>query len=90
MTITEAAACGTPSVVSDIAGHTNAVADGETGHLAARDDDFVDALERIILHPGHREQVGEAARARAARLTWERTALDTLAVLAGDVSRRSR
>ena len=27
-TITEAAACGTPSVVSNIAGHTDAVADG--------------------------------------------------------------
>ena len=86
ITITEAAACGTPSVVSDIAGH----ADGETGHLAARDDDFIDALERLIGHRGHRERLGEAARARAARLTWERTAHDTLAVLAGDVRRRSR
>ena len=90
MTITEAAACGTPSVVSDIAGHADAVADGETGHLAARDDDFIDALERLIGHRGHRERLGEAARARAARLTWERTAHDTLAVLAGDVRRRSR
>ena len=88
MTITEAAACGTPSVVSDVAGHADAVADGKTGHLAARDDDFVDALERLIADRGHRERLGEAARARAARLTWERTAHDTLAVLAGEVHRR--
>ena len=33
MTITEAAACGTPSVVTDIAGHRDAVVDHETGEL---------------------------------------------------------
>ena len=88
MTITEAAACGIPSVVSDIAGHADAVADGETGHLAARDDDFVSALEQLIVDRRHRERLGEAARARAARLTWERTAHDTLAVLAGALRRR--
>ncbi len=88
MTITEAAACGTPSVVSDIAGHADAVADGETGHLAARDGDFVGALERLVVDQRHRERLGEAARTRAARLTWERTAYDTLAVLAGEVRRR--
>lgn len=88
MTITEAAACGTPSVVSDVAGHADAVADGETGHLAARDVDFVDAIERLIVDHRHRERLGEAARARAAGLTWERTAHDTLAVLAGEVRRK--
>ena len=90
MTITEAAACGKPSVVSDIAGHADAVADGRTGHLAAGDSDFVDALEKLIVDPGHRERLGEAARARAVGLTWERTAHDTLAVLADDARRRHR
>ena len=83
MTITEAAACATPAVVSDIAGHRDAVVDGETGHLARRDEDFVDALERVVGDRQHRARLAEAARARAAGLTWERTALDTLAVLAG-------
>ena len=86
MTITEAAACGTPAVVSDIPGHADAVIDGETGHLAARDDDFVDALEKLVSDPDHRARLGEAARARASRLTWERTAHDTLAVLVGESS----
>ena len=85
MTITEAAACGTPAVVSDIAGHADAVVDGETGHLAASDDDFIDALEKLIRDTGHRTRLGEAARARAAGLTWGRTAHDTLAVLAAAV-----
>ena len=87
MTITEAAACATPAVVSDIPGHADAVIDGETGHLAARDDDFIAALERIINDPAHRRRLGDAARARAARLNWERAAYDTLAVLAGEVRR---
>lgn len=89
MTITEAAACGTPSVVSDIPGHADAVIDGETGHLAGRDDDFVAALARIIDDPAHRRRLGDAARARASTLTWERTAYDTLAVLAGTLPRPS-
>lgn len=84
MTITEAAACGTPAVVSDIPGHADAVIDGETGHLAVRDDDFVNALEKLIGDPDHRARLGEAAKARASRLTWERTAHDTLAVLVGE------
>ena len=90
MTITEAAACGTPAVVSDIPGHADAVADGETGHLASRDGDFVDALERIINDPAHRTRLGDNARSRASTLTWERTAHDTLAVLAGAIRRPTR
>ena len=34
MTVTEAAACGTPAVVTRIAGHTDAVAEGKSGLLA--------------------------------------------------------
>ncbi len=33
MTLTEAAACGTPAVATDIAGHADAVVDGESGLL---------------------------------------------------------
>ena len=36
MTVTEAAACGTPAVVTDIAGHRDAVQSGVTGVLSAR------------------------------------------------------
>ena len=90
MTVTEAAACGTPAVVSDIAGHRDAVLDGVTGHLAERDDDFVAALERLLSDEPHRARLTTAARARAARLSWERTAHDALAVLAGETRRLRR
>ena len=44
MTITEAGACGTPAVVSDIAGHRDALAHGVSGLLVEPGDEFVDAL----------------------------------------------
>ena len=39
MSITEAAACGTPAVVTRIPGHIDAVVDGETGILVDREDE---------------------------------------------------
>ncbi len=88
MTITEAAACGTPAVVSRVAGHADAVIDGETGHLAVTDDDFVAALTRVLTDAAHRRRLAEAARRRAVALSWERTAHDTFAVLADEALRR--
>lgn len=82
MTLTEAAACGTPAVASDIDGHRDAVADGSTGHLVSGDDELTAALRLIAGDPGHRDRLGAAALARSVEFRWERTAYDTLAVLA--------
>ena len=46
MTLTEAAACGTPAVATDIAGHDDAVLDGESG-LLVDDLGHADALARV-------------------------------------------
>jgi glycosyltransferase involved in cell wall biosynthesis len=89
MTCTEAAACATPAVVSDIPGHHDAVIDGVTGLLAATDDDLAAGLVRVIRDHGLRTRLGDAARARAATLTWDATAFGTLKVLADDAARRS-
>ncbi len=83
MTITEAAACGTPAVASNIAGHANAVVDGITGHLANNVEQFLHALERIITDPAHRQRLREAALSHARQFSWERSAHELLAVLAG-------
>ncbi len=88
MTITEAAACATPAVVTGIPGHLDAVVDGVTGHVVDSEDEFVAALTRVITDPEHRRRLGEAAQRRAVALTWERTALDTLTVLAREVRPR--
>ena len=90
MTITEAAACGTPAVVSDIAGHRDAVVDGHTGVLAQPVDGLADALCRVIGDEELRARLTANALDRAARLTWEATALGTLEVLATDAIRRRR
>ena len=88
MTLTEAAACGTPSVATDIAGHRDAAIDGQTGLLAERDDDLVDALTSVLTDTDLRHRLQAGALARAAELTWEATALGTFRALAGDALRR--
>jgi glycosyltransferase involved in cell wall biosynthesis len=88
MTITEAAACGTPAVVTDIAGHRDAVLDGHSGLLVAGPHQLIGALERVLTDPGLRAELGAGALARAADCSWDATALGTLEALAADAMRR--
>jgi glycosyltransferase involved in cell wall biosynthesis len=90
MTITEAAACGTPAVVSRIAGHVDAVVDGVSGLLYDTEDDAVDALGRFLDDEVLRKDLGVGALHRAAELTWDATALATFEVLAAEAERRRR
>ena len=83
MTLTEAAACATPAVATRIPGHTDAVADNETGILVDRDDELTPAIVRLLTDHDLRRRHAAAALARSARFSWDRTAYDTLAVLAG-------
>ncbi len=87
MTITEAAACGTPAVVTDIAGHRDAVVHGETGYLAAGERQMVARLDEVLADDVARKQMSESALARASQLTWEATAYGTLKVLADEAVR---
>ena len=89
MTITEAAACGTPSVVTDIGGHRDAVVDGVTGLLVAPDQ-LGAALARVLSQPELRRRLAEGALERTSTLTWEATAAGTLAVLAHEALRKRR
>jgi len=82
MTLTEAAACGTPSVATDIAGHRDAVVDGETGLLVG-DDALGSAIGKVLLDDELRVRLGRAARARAQPLTWARTAASLFSLLDG-------
>jgi glycosyltransferase involved in cell wall biosynthesis len=81
MTLTEAAACGTPAVATDIAGHRDAVADGVTGLLVADDDQLGVAIAKVLLDDELRARLGRAARSRAAGLTWPRTAASLFELL---------
>ena len=81
MTITEAGACGTPAVVSDIAGHRDSLAHGVTGLLANPGDELVGALERVLTDTALRDSLASGAMARARALTWDATAASTLGAL---------
>jgi glycosyltransferase involved in cell wall biosynthesis len=90
MTITEAAACGTPAVVTRIAGHRDAVEDGVTGILVDRPEQFGPALRTVLTDESKREQLGRAALEHAGRLTWEATAAGTLEALVAEAETRRR
>ncbi|HET6963848.1 MAG TPA: glycosyltransferase family 4 protein [Acidimicrobiales bacterium] len=82
LTITEAAACATPAVVSPIAGHFDAVHDGVTGFLAQPGEEMETSIDALLSNPLLRRRMQRAARRRAAALTWDRTALETMRLLA--------
>ena len=88
MTITEAAGCGTPAVVSRVGGHTDAVEDGVTGLLADNADQLLDHLTSVLTDETRRTTLGNAARARAGAFTWSATARDILTELAVDADKR--
>lgn len=88
MTLTEAAACGTPTVASRIAGHLDAVEDGDSGLLFDSHDDLVAALDQVIRDDLLRERLGKGALEQARRFSWEQTAAGTLAVLAAEARAR--
>lgn len=90
MTITEAAACGTPAVVTRIAGHLDAVVEGESGLLLDDEDHAVATLEAFLGDDVLRKSLAEGALARAAELSWDATALRTFEVLDADADRRGR
>jgi glycosyltransferase involved in cell wall biosynthesis len=82
MSVTEAAACGTPAVVTDIAGHRDAVDPGRSGYLARGERELVDRLDELISDDVLRKSMGEGAIVHASRFTWDATAYGTFAALA--------
>ena len=90
MTVTEAAACGTPAVVTRIAGHLDAVVEGESGLLADSRDELAGALDLVLSDPVERERLSAGARRHAEQYTWAATARGTLEVLAAEALVRRR
>ena len=73
--VLEAAAAETPALGFDVPGVRDSIVDGETGLLARSEDEFVERWVELAADPRRREQLGEAARRRAASFAWE-TAVD--------------
>jgi glycosyltransferase involved in cell wall biosynthesis len=89
MTLTEAAACGTPAVATRIAGHADAIHEGSSGLLAEGDPRSLgDAMADVLTDDELRARLSQGALARAAELTWTNTATQLMRVVADEVSRR--
>jgi glycosyltransferase involved in cell wall biosynthesis len=80
LTLTEAAACGTPAVATDVNGHRSSVVDGVTGVLVPLER-LGSTLADVLLDSPRRIALGEAALVRARTLTWESSARGVLQAL---------
>ena len=87
MTITEAAACGTPAVATRIPGHSDAILDGTTGLLVDDDAGLAVCIERVLRDDAFRALLAKNALEHASHFTWAATALGTLEVLAAEALR---
>jgi glycosyltransferase involved in cell wall biosynthesis len=90
MTLTEAAACGTPAVATRIAGHSDAVADGVSGLLVDDVGNLGTTVATVLNDAGLWTSLSEGALKQAGRFTWDATAVGTFAVLAAEAARRGR
>jgi glycosyltransferase involved in cell wall biosynthesis len=92
MTLTEAAACGTPAVATRIAGHSDAVREGWSGILTDHDPASLgDAIADVLADEGLRGRLSKGALAWASELTWDNTAVQLMRIVAREVSQhRSR
>lgn len=86
MTLTEAAACGTPAVATNIIGHRDAVGVG-AGLLADSDLEFESGLRKLVNNGAYRRMLSRQAE-QAQNLTWERTAAGLLELLIRDAMAR--
>ena len=80
MSLTEAAACGTPSVAVDIAGHRDAVMDGHSG-LLVDEAQVATTISNVLQDEELLGSLREGALKYAQSLTWDSAALKLFQLL---------
>jgi glycosyltransferase involved in cell wall biosynthesis len=88
MTLTEAAACGTPAVATAIAGHADAVLNGESGLLVQDERELSVGLGRVLGDEVLRSRLSRGALSRSRWFTWDATARRALEALAAEAADR--
>jgi glycosyltransferase involved in cell wall biosynthesis len=83
LVITEAAACGTPTIAYDSGASNEAIVDGETGLLAKYGDIQVlaEKIELVATNPELRESLSRGAIEYSRKFDWDRTANETFRIL---------
>jgi glycosyltransferase involved in cell wall biosynthesis len=89
MTLTEAAACGTPAIATRIPGHIDAVAEGRSGLLADDVDGLTAHMVAVAEDRALRERLISGALDHAATLSWDQTATRILLALAEEAGSSS-
>lgn len=87
ISVIEANACGTPSIVFDVPGLREAVVNGESGIVLDDRAELAGAIANLLRNDGERARLESGALARAADFSWDKTAAHTLAVLLRDAPR---
>lgn len=88
LTLTEAAACGTPTVATRIPGHVDAVDEGRSGLLADSTEELADRVVDVVVDDELRARLGAGALAHAVRFRWEEAAATLLGALCDEAVRR--
>lgn len=78
--VLEAMACGTPVLVSDRGALPEVAGDAGIVHAADDHQAFAASLAALLTDDERRARLRQAAIERAARYSWRRTALETLAI----------
>jgi len=88
LTLTEAAACGTPTVATRIPGHVDAVDEGRSGLLADTTEDLADGIVAVLTDAALRARLEQGALEHATRFRWEEAAATLLGALCDEAVRR--
>jgi glycosyltransferase involved in cell wall biosynthesis/O-antigen/teichoic acid export membrane protein len=81
LTVMEAAGAGTPSAAMAVGGLPESIVADQTGLLAETPEELAEKVSALVADPVRRDELGDAARARARGFTWDATAEANLAVL---------
>ncbi|MEO5842788.1 MAG: glycosyltransferase family 4 protein [Acidimicrobiales bacterium] len=87
LTLTEAAACGTPVVATRIPGHLDAVDDGRSGLLVDNLAEFADAVVALLNDADRRDALRAGALEHAAKFTWEASTAALFGALCDEADR---
>jgi glycosyltransferase involved in cell wall biosynthesis len=81
--ITEAMACGTPTVTSDLNGLKEIAGEAALRVNATNPQAIAEAAYRVLTNPTLRDSLSRAALDRSKKFSWETCARETLCVLEG-------